>query len=239
MLPARPNALVRRWFDWYCGHALRRHFSAVHVYGDVPFDPGRPTLYVANHVGFWDPIVVNHLMRTERPQPAYVMSDLQQVRKHPFFRRVGAFSVDRTSARDGLRAVRYAVDRLNGGAAVVIFPQGGVRPADERPVRFERGVERILSLAPAADVVVVAVRYEFWTDQRPVALVDVSAGAARTTDGLRQQLTERMDALTTAGRAQRPGDRLLVRGRASISEWAQRLPRRWSAEPGRVGPGRP
>ena len=154
------------------------------------------------------------------------MAELPQIQKHPFFRRVGAFSVDRTSPRDGLRAVRYAADRLNDGPhAVVIFPQGGAHPPDQRPVRFERGVERILSLAPAADVVVVALRYEFWLDQRPVALVDVSPGTSRSTDDLRQQLTERIDAVTAAGRDRRPGDRLLVRGRASIDDWSARLPR--------------
>ena len=236
MLPAIPHPLVRRWFGWYCGRALGKHFHRVHQYGDAPFDPARPTLYVAGHAGFWDPIVVNHLIRTRRPQPAFVMSDIVQVTKHPFFRRVGAFSVDRTSPRDGLRAVRYAADVLNGallnGArhggpnAVVLFPQGGVRPQDERPVRFERGVERILALAPEAAVVVVALRYEFWTDQRPELLMDVSAATTRTADGLHRQLTDRMDALAAAGLAYRPGDRILVTGRPSISDWSQRLPGR-------------
>ncbi len=225
MLPAIPNRFVQRWFDWYCGRALRRHFHGVHMYGEVPFDRGRPTLYVANHVGFWDPIVIHHLIRAERPQPAYAMAELEQVRKHPFFRRVGAFSVDRASPRDGLRAVRYAAELLRRPNAVLIFPQGGARPADERPLRFEGGVERILTMAPTATVVVVALQYEFWTDQRPELLVDLSAGTSRTTDGLRQQLTDRLDALAMAGRTHAPGDRMLVRGRPSISEWAQRLPR--------------
>ncbi len=230
MLPATPSPIVRRWFGWYCRHALAKHFHRVHLYGDVRFDPGRPTLYVVGHVGFWDALVVNHLIRTRRPQPAFVMSDLVQVRKHPFFRRVGAFSVDRTSPRDGLRAVRYAAERLSDGPnAVVLFPQGGARPPDERPVRFEGGVQRILALAPAAAVVVVALRYEFWLDQRPELLVDLSTTAARDTAGLRDQLTERMDALAAAGRAYRPGDQILVQGRRSISEWSQRIPGRRTA----------
>ena len=227
MLPATPNPMVRRWFDWYCGHALRRHFHRVHLYGDVPFDPARSTLYVSAHAGFWDPLVLNHLIRTRRPQPAFVMSDRVQVTKHPFFRRVGAFSVDRTSPRDGLRAVRYAAERLSEGPnAVVIYPQGGVRPPDERPVRFEGGTERVLRLAPAAAVVVVAVRYEFWLDQRPELLVDLSAGQSRETDGLREQLASRMDHLAAAGRARRAGDQVLLTGRRSISEWSQLIPRR-------------
>ncbi len=227
VLPALPNPAVQRWFAWYCGYALRKHFRRVHLYGDAPFDPARPTLYVASHASFWDPLVVNHLIRAARPQPAYCMSDLVQVTKHPFFRRAGAFSVDRTRPRDGLRAVRYAADRLNAGPnAVVIFPQGRVESPDLRPVRFEGGVERILALAPAAAVVVVAVRYEFWLDQRPEVLVDVSAGAARTAAGLHRQLADRMDAVAAAGRAYRAGDRVLVDGRRSIADWSQRIPGR-------------
>ena len=227
MLPAIPNPLVQRWFDWYCGYALRKHFHRVHLYGDVPFDPARPTLYVASHSSFWDPLVMSRLIRTTRRQPAYAMSDLVQVRRHPFFRRVGAFSVDRTSPRDGMRAVRYAADLLNaGGNAVVVFPQGGVRPPDERPLRFERGVERILSLAPAATVVVVALRYEFWLDQRPELLVDLSVGAGREADPLRQQMVQGLDRLAAAGRAYRVGDRLLLVGRTSIANWPLRIPGR-------------
>jgi hypothetical protein len=233
VLPALPNPLVRLWFDWYCGHALRKHFHRVHLYGDAPFDPARATLYVANHVGFWDPIVVDHLIRRTRPQPPFAMADLAQVRRHPFFRRVGAFSVDRTRPRDGMRAVRYAAQLLNGGPnAVLIFPQGGAEPADARPLRFETGVERILALAPTASVMVVALRYEFWTDQRPELLVDVSAGAGRTTGELQRQMTERLDALAAAGRERRRGDRLLVVGRRSISDWAALIPgRRQSPSP--------
>ena len=123
--------------------------------------------------------------------------------------------------------MRYAADRLNEGPnAVVIYPQGGVRPPDERPVRFEGGAQRILRLAPAAAVVVVAVRYEFWLDQRPELLVDLSAGQGRETDGLRDQLASRMDHLAAAGRAHRAGGQVLLTGRRSISDWSQLIPRR-------------
>lgn len=229
MLPARPNRPTQLWFDGYCRYALRKHFHRVMRYGDVPFDPGRPTVYVANHSAFWDALAVNHLIHATRRQRAYCMADAAEVRRHPFFRRVGAFGVDRASRLDGGRAIRYAVDLLAGPpCALVLFPQGMIRPNDERPLAVEPGVGRVLVAAgdrgvrPA--VVCVALRYDFWLDQRPELQVDLSTPADTTVDGLRRQLESRVDALAAAGRRYEPGT-VLLEGRRSISRWGERLPR--------------
>ena len=229
MLPVKPNALTQWWFDWYCGHAIRKHFHRLHQYGEVPFDPATPTLYVGNHSSFWDALAVNHLIHATRRQRAYCMADAVEVRKHPFFRRIGAFGVDRTSRLDGGRAIRYSVDLLAGGpCALVLFPQGKIRPNDERPLAFEPGVGRIIDGVAARglrlDVVLVALRYEFWLDQRPELLIDLSVPEERSPVGLERQLTERVDALASAGRAYTPGGRVLLEGRLSISRWGERLP---------------
>jgi len=219
MLPAKPNRLVQAWFNWYCRYALRKFFHRVHLFGDVPFDPQRPTLYVANHVSFWDPIVLNFLIRTRRRQPAFCMSDLKQVKKHPFFLRVGAFSVDRDHPRDGLRAIQYAADLLNRmPCAVVIFPQGKIEPAEVRPLRFQRGIDRLMKQSPEAAVVIVALRYEYWSDQRAELLVDLSEPSERSAEAIQLQMTDRLEALAAAGREFRPGAQILLRGRQSISE---------------------
>ncbi|HLL90503.1 MAG TPA: lysophospholipid acyltransferase family protein, partial [Tepidisphaeraceae bacterium] len=179
MLPAKPNALVQMWFDAWCRRALRAHFNRVHVYADPAaqaFDPAVSHLYVANHASFWDGIVLNYWLRHRRRQRAYVMVDARQVAEHPFFRRIGGFSVDRGNPRDGLRAVRHAADLLNATpCAVVVFPQGQIQPADARPLSFEHGVSRIIERAPLARVVTVALRYEFWLEQRAEAMLSIAA----------------------------------------------------------------
>ncbi len=218
MLPPIQNPFVQTWFDWYCRHALRRHFHRIHLYGDVPFAPDIPSLYLSNHSSFWDPIALNFLIHTHRRQKAYCMSDIVQVRKHPFFRRVGAFSVDRTSPRDGLRAVRFAAERLNRcPCAVVIYPQGSTKPNDQRPITFERGIERVITAAPRAAVILVTIRYEFWLDQRPELLIDLTEAKDRTAPAMAAQMTERLDTLATAGRAFRHGSKILLKGRRSIA----------------------
>ena len=225
MLPATPSPIVSAWFGWYCRSALRKFFHRLHLFGDVPFEPGRSTLYVCNHASFWDALLMNHLIRTHRPQPAYCMADAVQVAKHPFFRRIGAFSVDRTSPRDGLRAVRYAADLLNRPpCAVVVFPQGEVEPADKRPLGFERGIDRILSAAPDCRVICVALRYEFWLEQRAEAMIDLTVAGQRTTTAIERQIAERVDTLAAAGRAWRPGQ-ILLSGKRSVSRRTERAVR--------------
>jgi hypothetical protein len=146
------------------------------------------------------------------------MTDLEQVKRHPFFRRVGAFSVDRSRPRDGMRAIRYAADLLNQRpCAVVIFPQGKIQPAGIRPLRFERGIDRLLKLSPQAAVVIVALRYEYWRDQRGELLVDLSEPTDRSADAIELQMADRLETLAAAGREHRPGNQILLQGRRSIS----------------------
>ena len=226
MLEPKPNAFVSRWFDWYCGRALRKFFHRVHVYGashTVPFDPNRSTVYVGNHSCFWDALVVNHWIKSTRRQPTYCMVDADQVREHPFFRKIGGIAVERGKPRDAIRALDYAADRLrNAPCAVVIFPQGKIEPARQRPLGFERGVGRLLSKAPHCQVVLVALHYEFWLEQRPELLMDVSTTTERDAGAIEALLTARVDVLRERSDARVVGDQILVQGRASISQWKRR-----------------
>ena len=225
MLEPTPNALVSRWFDWYCGYALRKYFHRVHLYGRVPFDPIRSTLYIGNHSAFWDALAVNGWLSLQRKQLRYCMVDADQVREHPFFRKIGGIAVERGRPRDALRAIDYAADRLNASpCAVVIFPQGKIEPSRKRPLGFERGVGRLLSLT-TCDIVLVALHYEFWIEQRPELLMDVSTTTERDAGAIEALLTARVDTLRERSDARIVGDEILVQGRASISQWKRRAPK--------------
>lgn len=240
MLPARRNPIVQAWFDGWCRRALRRHFYRLHLYPETPdawkpaaFDPAVPRLYVANHSSFWDGIVLNYVLRRfRRAQPLYCMIDAVQVRKHPFFRRIGGFSVDRANPRDARRTIDYAASLLRDeSAAVVIFPQGRNEPNDVRPLRFESGVARLIEAVPHARVVPVALRYEFWLEQRAEAML--AFGAERQYAGrprrealadLRAVTTRLLDGLVAHGLSYRCGDPVLLKGKSSVSDWRRDLP---------------
>ncbi|MGF1634486.1 MAG: lysophospholipid acyltransferase family protein [Phycisphaerae bacterium] len=233
MLPAKPNPLVTWWFDRWCATNLHNSFSAIRLYGDLaPLAAGVPTLLVANHVSFWDGIVLNWLLRKHSRLPRYCMIDERQVIEHPFFRRIGGFSVRRGDPRDGLAAMAYARQRLAEPAVVVIFPQGRIVPIRRRPLAFERGVGRLLEAAAAAQVLLVALHYEFWEEQRPELLVriekqpDMAAmPRSRRPQMLETRLGELLDELEAACLARDPG-RVLLEGKVSISRWKEQYRRK-------------
>lgn len=180
------------------------------------------TLVLANHVSWWDGITLDLVLRPTHPE-LRCMIDEVQVRKHPFFRRVGGFSVDRTSPRDAVRACAHAAGLLRSGRTVVVFPQGAIVPTG-RPLALERGFTRILDDAPQAQVVIVALRYEFWEHQRPELLVHIGVpmpGVSAGLDDVAAAMNEGLGALQAVSNHRTPG-RVLLRGRRAISEW--RLP---------------
>jgi len=226
------------WFDWYCRQALRKHFHRVHLYDlkALPHDPNQSTLYVANHSSFWDGIVINHLVRRHRPQPLYCMIEIEQVREHPFFRRVGGFSIDRADRRDGAKAIDYAVQLLTRQpSALLIFPQGKIEPSDMRPLRFQSGVAHLIERIRGVRVVPLALRYEFWKEQRPECLIGIGAiagnvrGSSTCLRELERFIEMQLDVLKQASLDRQEGDKILLRGRPSISRWKDRFRRTGSS----------
>ena len=149
------------------------------------------------------------------------MVDLEQVNRHPFFRKIGCFSVDLTSPRDGMRAVDYAADLLRGNAGVIIFPQGKIEPNDVRPLKIHRGVEAIIARVPGAVVWPISLRCDFWLEQRAEAMVHLAPRQSGS-DGLAETLQAGLDTLQAAGRNSTEG-LVALRGRASISHWKDRF----------------
>jgi 1-acyl-sn-glycerol-3-phosphate acyltransferase len=177
MIEAAKSPLVT-WFLARDAEArLRRSFDAWHV-GGISKLRGilatRSVLVVSNHTSWWDPIVLQWLCHRVLQCDAYAMMDARNLERLPFFRRVGAFGVDLTSARDGVRAIQYGAGLLERpGRLVWIFPQGKETPIT-RPLVFRPGAAAIARRARAA-VVPVGIRYELGATAKPTLWVSIGA----------------------------------------------------------------
>ncbi len=175
---------------WFLGRArarLRAGFTSLRVRGaeHVREAAARgPVLLVGNHTSWWDPLVVFYLSRAFFELDGHAMMDASNLRKLPFFSRIGAFGVDLDDPADGARALRYAARLLRGGPGrmVAVFAQGRERPVTERPLGFRPGSAELARLAPGARVVPFALRYEMQGDEKPHAYVAFGAplGAERS-----------------------------------------------------------
>ncbi len=179
MIPARTNRPFLWWFSRDAERRIRRHFSSVRVAGLERLRGALadgPVLVVSNHTSWWDALVVLLLGVRAVGARTYAMMDASNLRRLPFFALVGAFGVDRASASDGARSVRYAAKLLRErGQLVWIFAQGRETPATLRPLGFHGGSAAIARLAPRARVLPIALRYEHGENPDPVVWISIGA----------------------------------------------------------------
>jgi 1-acyl-sn-glycerol-3-phosphate acyltransferase len=201
---------------WFLGRArarLRAGFTSLKVRGaeHVREAAARgPVLWVGNHTSWWDPLVIFYLSRAFFDLDGHAMMDASNLRKLPFFSRIGAFGVDLDDPADGARALRYAARLLRAGPRrmVAVFPQGRERPVTERPLGFRPGAAELARLAPGARVLPFALRYEMQGEEKPYAYVAFGAplGPARKVaaahaeqEGAVTRLLDELDGALCAG----------------------------------------
>ncbi|MGK0359792.1 MAG: 1-acyl-sn-glycerol-3-phosphate acyltransferase [Bradymonadia bacterium] len=172
MIPARKSKLFTAWFSRHAEKRIAKTFQQVRV-ADVEHLRAaldRPVILVSNHTSWWDPLIC--LLVAERMVDCdpYAMMDADNLRKLPFFARVGAFGVERGEQGQGLArdSIDYAIQLLDRpGRFVWIFAQGDERPINERPLGFRRGAPVVWDAVPDAVVIPLAIRYVFGHTEKP------------------------------------------------------------------------
>ena len=175
MIPAAKSPLFEAWFLRHVQGRLRGAFSSLRVAGAAHVTAAAaeaPLLWIGNHTSWWDPLVAYHLSGSYFRLDGHAMMDARNLRKLPFFARIGAFGVDLEDPADGARSLRYAAKLLDAPRRMVlVFPQGTERPITERPLRFKPGSGEVSRLAPRCRVIPFALRYDMASEERPRILV--------------------------------------------------------------------
>jgi 1-acyl-sn-glycerol-3-phosphate acyltransferase len=168
--PLREKVISRMIF-----RGLRRSFNAIRVRGAETMeglDRSLPIIIYGNHSSWWDGFVEYYISYGLYGLDQYLMMEEKQMSRYRFFRWLGAFSVNRDSAREAAVSLRYAISLFDRpGRILCIFPQGVMRPNDSRPLAFSPGLGRIAAGLGKAQLVPMALRYEFLREQRPDILV--------------------------------------------------------------------
>lgn len=134
----------------------------------------RPLILVANHVAWWDALLLLPLDEA-LGGTGWAMMDSRNLRTLPFLGWVGALPLDRSSpqrSRECLQSCAALLDRP--GRGIWVFPQGRQRPAHLRPLDLKSGLGIMHAHRPV-DVVVVSINYVFLERARPAAVVRFSA----------------------------------------------------------------
>ncbi len=239
MLKVRRSKLYTLWFGWYSRRQFRRFFNSVRVVmqsGVREMDLGTPVIFYANHAYWWDGFWSQLCTEEFFHQRLHIIIEFQQLQKHRFFTRIGAFSLDQSRPRSLPATLNYAAELLSDHHerqnALWIFPQGKIENVDKRPLVFYRGtasiVSRLLEKVPGVYLVSVVSRIEYLEEQKPELFLSfrephlVSGenfpGADNLTAYMREMTENHLDELDEKIRNRRLGDTMtIIRGRASVN----------------------
>lgn len=179
--------------------AIRSAFQRVALWSSEPTLPrDLPILIYANHPSWWDGYMAFVLADEHWRCAGYLMMEEAQLVRYGFFRYCGVFSVDRHDPREGMRSIAYAATLLKNhpGRVLWIFPQGAITPNDRRPLTTYSGAAHIAKRAAPVRCIPMALRFEFFGEQRPEALIRLGASHivadAADAKALHQELEQRL-----------------------------------------------
>lgn len=219
MIRDAKGGLFTRLLDWYLGRKVRSAFRGVWVRGALPSSDGGLLVYL-NHSSFWDGFLVHQLGRAAG-WDTYAMMEEDNLARYRFHTRIGAFSVKRSDPRSALASIRHAkVVLARPRAALVIFPEGELRPGGGALGPLQRGVE-VVARTAAVRCVPVALRYAFLEHEHPDVLVEVGLPHAPGEAGIFRDNLEAVYARVQSARSV-DGFTRLIQGRTSVQE-------RWDA----------
>jgi len=197
VIPAKYSVNFNRLFAIYSAFLFRRRFDSIYI--DGTFRPGSldRTVWYMNHHTWWDALIPSFLNSKIFHQRMWAIMDEKQLRKYPFFRKLGAFSVDRLHPRSALNALEYAVDALQQDhSSLFIFPQGKIEPEYLAQIKFETGLAWLYRSLPNVDFVPIVTTMNSRYSEKPRLFVSIGT-PMRSNETDRKKLSIQFEQSTT------------------------------------------
>ncbi len=218
----------KKWFNnlfstFVRERQIRPTFHNIYIRTD---DVPTPGLFLSTHSAWWDGIIMYMINEHFLRHDIHVLMDEDGLRRFPFFRHLGAFSVKKGSLSDVRASLGYANELLMSGKSVWMFPQGQEMPQELRPVEIESGATLLLNNRP---VHLCAMYYSFENHAEPLVYVrfrtvvvtsmtrraqkqEIAQALEALYDDVRQDAIVRSDAYIP-----------LFRPRRNLAEWTETM----------------
>lgn len=165
----------RKVFEVVFEFMLRQNFHAYRVKGVENFNlrnPHASNVFIASHCGWWDGQLAYLLCRKIFNADIHMM--IEELHRMPLLAKIGAFSVEKDTPQNAIRALQYSVRLLkNPKKSLWIYPQGIVKPQDCRPLDLASGVAYMCSRLDQVNIIPIAHRYAFGRETKPEIFVEV------------------------------------------------------------------
>ncbi len=174
----RRSGAFSGFFGFIFERAIRRDFNAVRLAAaSPPPSAATPRLVIyTNHPSWWDAATYMYVCRRFfDARPIFSPIEASMLRRYPFMARIGAFGVERRSARGAIGFLAICRAILAGERNILIVACQG-RFADVRDrLELERGVAHLADMATGVTFLPLAIEYAFWEERRPELLLHFGA----------------------------------------------------------------
>lgn len=124
----------------------------------------------------------------------------KQLSRYPFFRRLGVFSIDLSSARSSMQSLRYAIRSMNRpNAALYIYPQGKIVPFAMSDLEFKKGIGWLAKKLPQTDLVPAGIYIHTKESDKPRLEImigsAISVSRRKSADDINQKLEKELSNL--------------------------------------------
>ena len=175
ILKAKHHFFIYPFFQNYALWKIRKAFHAVHIVGTFK-DENLPVLVIANHTSWWDGFWMAYLNKKKIHRQLHFMMLEKKLRKHWYFNYAGGYSVQKKT-RSLLETIDYTAQLLKSSSNMVfMFPQGKIASMHETQIRFESGIEKILSRVDHdLHILFVANIVDFFSHPKPILYIHLEA----------------------------------------------------------------
>ncbi|KHE71427.1 lysophospholipid acyltransferase family protein [Halobacillus sp. BBL2006] len=179
MLKANKSAFIEWGFKRFNRLFLNYHFEKIMIWNQGSSPPSEKTLFLINHSTWWDPLMIYYLNEKVIQSDAFGMMHEDGVKRFPFFRKIGAFSINPDDRRHLMDSLQYSVDLLQKEKTVWMFPQGREQHLEKRPLEFFSGVSYIVQRCSEANVVPISLYYSIEHTRKPNAYIQIGEPLAK------------------------------------------------------------
>ncbi|MBU9714745.1 lysophospholipid acyltransferase family protein [Evansella tamaricis] len=179
-----------------------------------------------NHSSWWDSIILFYLNKTLLKVDGIGMMSLEGLTRFPFFRKIGAFSVDRSSIRSMIHSLQYASKELTNGKHLFLFPQGEELHIETRPLRFLSGASYLHEKNKNIPIIPITFYHSLVHHQLPEWYIHIGdkmsipTTTRKETTSLMESIMEKnLDWLREKAINEHPGTfKLLLKGKESFAD---------------------
>ncbi|WP_232318274.1 lysophospholipid acyltransferase family protein [Salisediminibacterium beveridgei] len=179
-------------------HSIQLTRSSLH-----PDDIPAGAMVIINHSSWWDPLVLFYLNEVWLKKDGLAMMSIEGLERFPFFRKLGAYSINSTDRREIITSLQYTLNQMDQDCNIFIFPQGEETHLESRPLQFRSGTAFLNSKRPDIPVVPVSFYHQLLHYQLPEWFIHIGepVDLSKVTDKqektavLENRMTEQLECL--------------------------------------------